>query len=266
MLDRKAAFGYTKTMVANMMQAETKKVAREYLKAVMARVKPNPKGSWRNVVPGTTNALLTETSKMPGPSWSLPAGRSCPRACGDICNEGNCYATKGMYAFANVKAAQEARFGWTRECLKTAEGRALWVEVMVNAIQSVNVEYFRVHDAGDMFNVAYAEMWFQVISRLPEVKFWIPTRAWQLPGGMLPVFDPLMNTLRKIASLPNASVRPSALNFGEAAPVVSGLHAGASAGNDAAPYQCPAYKQDGNCGDCRHCWTDKTQSVNYPIH
>ena len=38
-------------------------------------------------VPGTTVRLLTKTSKMPGPSWSLPAHRACPRANGSICQD-----------------------------------------------------------------------------------------------------------------------------------------------------------------------------------
>src|SRR4030095_4598120 len=48
-------------------------------------------------VPGTTVRLLTQTSKMPGPSWSLPAHKACPRANGTICD--GCYAAKGCYRF-----------------------------------------------------------------------------------------------------------------------------------------------------------------------
>lgn len=217
-------------------------------------------------VPGTTNALLTQTSKMPGPSWSLPAGESCPRRCGTICE--HCYAEKGCYVWQVVQDAQWARFNWTRACMKTAEGRALWVSTMVNAIRAVGCDYFRVHDSGDMFSPAYADCWLAVCSAMPEVKFWIPTRSWQQPSGILPVFDPIMNTLRRMAKLPNVTVRPSALNFGDYAPKVAGLHAGSTA---AMPdmfraRQCPAYLQDGHCLDCRTCWDDKTAPVSYNAH
>jgi hypothetical protein len=37
-------------------------------------------------VPGTSVRLLTQTTKMPGPSWSLPAHKACPRAAGSICD------------------------------------------------------------------------------------------------------------------------------------------------------------------------------------
>ena len=50
------------------------------------------------VVPGTTVRLLTKTTKMPGPSWSMPAHRACPRANGAICD--SCYASKAARAHA----------------------------------------------------------------------------------------------------------------------------------------------------------------------
>lgn len=152
--------------------------------------------------------------------------------------------------------------------MRTESGRIAWIAYMVWAIRSMDIEYFRVHDSGDMFNVAYANCWYEVIRQLPEVKFWIPTRSWQVPNGVLPVFDPLMTAIRKIAALPNATVRPSALNFADDAPVVTGLHAGAAAAmTDASrAFQCVAPSQDGHCGDCRHCWDNKDVAVSYSKH
>jgi len=217
------------------------------------------------VVPGYESCLLSEPSKMPGPSWSLPAHESCPRACGTVCAD--CYAEKGSYQFASTVSAQGVRFAWTRECLRTPAGQDLWVRTMVLAI--LRYEYFRVHDSGDMFNPTYARMWLRVCRALPGTKFWIPTKSWQQPGGVLPMYDPLLGVLRELARLDNVTVRPSALNFGDRPPVVPGLHAGASAGMDDMfrAYQCPAKaKYDGNCGPCRHCWDVKDCPVNYPHH
>jgi hypothetical protein len=139
---------------------------------------------------------------------------------------------------------------------------------MVAAIVQTECTYFRVHDSGDMFSARYAEAWLEVCIRLPHVKFWIPTRAWQSPSGQLPVFDPLLNTLRKLAQLPNVTVRPSALNFGDHAPQVQGLHAGSTAGmpDIFRARQCPAYAQGGHCGNCRTCWDDKSTPVSYCKH
>ena len=217
-------------------------------------------------VPGTPVRLLTQTSKMPGPSWSLPAHRACPRANGTICD--SCYAAKGCYQYATTRHAQDVRFRWTVDSMRTVEGLMLWIDTMVTAIAETGCRYFRVHDSGDMFSNRYAQAWLEVCIRLPHVKFWIPTRARQQPTGPLPVFDPLLNTLRKLADLPNVTVRPSALNFGDYAPVVTALHAGSTAGMPDVfrARQCPAYRQGGQCGECRTCWDAKDVPVSYSKH
>lgn len=222
-------------------------------------------------VPGTSVRLLTQTTKMPGPSWSLPAHRACPRANGTICD--SCYASKGCYQYPSTRKAQDVRFHWTVESMRTSEGLLSWVETMVAAIAETGCSHFRVHDSGDMFNARYAGAWLEICIRLPHVKFWIPTRAWQIPaGGPFPMFDmtvdPVMTVLRKLARLPNVTVRPSALNFGDHAPRVDGLHAGSTA---AMPdvfraFQCVAPKQGGQCGDCRTCWEAKGTPVSYCKH
>ena len=216
-------------------------------------------------VPGTAVRLLTRTSKMPGPSWSLPAHRACPRANGTICDR--CYGARGCYTYSSTRNAQAVRFRWTVQCMRTEEGIQSWVSTMADAIRRSRALYFRVHDSGDMFNVAYAQAWLQVCRMLPDIQFWIPTRAWQSPVS-LPVFDPLLDVLRQMAQLPNVTVRPSALNFGDHAPEVDGLHSGSTA---AMPdifraWQCPAKRQNGMCGDCRMCWDAKDVPVSYNRH
>src|SRR5438105_4697769 len=82
----------------------------------------------RPAVPGSTVSLLTETSKMPGRSWSLPAHRACPGAVTKpaidgrpaIC--GSCYAAKGAYLWRSTQAAQWERFNWARQCMRSPEG------------------------------------------------------------------------------------------------------------------------------------------------
>src|ERR1017187_9431427 len=214
-------------------------------------------------VPNTAVRLLTQTSKMPGPSWSLPAHRACPRANGTICD--SCYAAKGCYQYPSTRNAQNVRFRWTVESMRTPAGRSQWVEHITSAIRGTGCCYFRVHDSGDMFNVVYAQAWLEVCRMLPEVRFWIPTRTWQAPKSILPVFDPLLNVLGQLAQLPNVTVRPSALNFGDHAPQVAGLHAGSTADMPDVfrAWQCPAYAQGGRCGDCRTCWDSKEIPVSY---
>jgi hypothetical protein len=75
-------------------------------------------------VPGTSIALLSRPTKLPGPSWSLPAGPACPfrrNGPNTICS--SCYADNvGRYSQAQIKRAQWARFEWPRQCLQTPDG------------------------------------------------------------------------------------------------------------------------------------------------
>lgn len=229
------------------------------------------KASIFGTVPNTSVSLLSAPSKMPGYSWSLPAYQSCPRAHGTICD--TCYAGKGFYRMPSVVNAQSARFTWTRESMRSASGRIAWVNTLYRAIyqtRELGEVYFRVHDSGDMFSPSYAACWVELCVRLPKVKFWIPTRAWQQPrrDNLLHVMsesDGVMAQLVTMASLPNVTVRPSALNFGDVAPKVAGLHAGTTADSQTAR-QCPAHLQDNQCGKCRICWNGKGTEVSYTRH
>jgi hypothetical protein len=189
-----------------------------------------------------------------------------PAGIGSIC--GSWYADDGCYRFSGPQNALAVRFKWTVESVRTVEGFNAWVDYVATAIRASGCEYFRVHDSGDIFNSNYAPAWLAVCAQLPEVKFWIPTRAYQRAGCPVEWFDPILKTLRQLAMLPNVTVRPSALKFGDQAPVVPGLHSGTTADNPDVfrVKQCPAYRQDGRCGDCRTCWDDKTCPVSYKRH
>lgn len=219
------------------------------------------------VIPGTTMSLLTDTSKMPSYSFSLPAKRACPGAKGSICD--HCYADgRGRYGMPNVRDTQNARFAWVLKCLTTDDGVSEFVATMTLAIKWAcrrrDTNVFRVHDSGDLFNARYARAWARIAAALPEVKFWFPTRMWHVTGATL-------IAVRELAALENVTVRPSALNVGDAAPVVDGFGNGATVKNAGAELDgnetwCPAYSSGtGKCGDCRKCW-DADVTVVYPLH
>lgn len=259
----------------------------------------------RPVVPGTNVALLSETDKMPGFSWSLPAGNAhapggavkggtCPGAeyhahpvTGKpaICKF--CYANPdsvvahkggketrrgGRYDTPAVRNAQRTRAKWLLRCLKTEEGRREWVEWMVAAVfwatrtfsaaaprpgaVSHRVPFFRVHDSGDVFSEGYAALWDEVVRRLPDVRFWMPTRSWHnQPRTLVALVD--------LARNPNIAVKPSALWVDDAPPAVEGLDAGTTVSTGT--YDCPARHQGNKCRECRSCW-DKGNPKTYPAH
>jgi hypothetical protein len=209
---------------------------------------------------------------MPGKAWGMTARKACFRLNGDIC--GGCYADKGAYVWANVRNAYDTRFEWAMQCMKTKEGRDEFVRVMTKSIMRLKEPYFRVHDSGDFLSAQYAECWYRIAQNVPDKRFWFPTRVWQRPaaqnaGTMFVVLgqtDPLLAAVRKLATLPNVTVRPSALNVGDAAPVVEGLHAGSSVDYSGAVHNCVAPQQKGECGSCRHCWDNKDVPVDYAKH
>jgi hypothetical protein len=235
-------------------------------------------------VPGTTVSLLTSTTKMPSKSWSMPAGKSCPSAFygeggrkspdkNTIC--GNCYAAKGFYVWPVVRNAQEKRFQWAIQCSVNPTRHDEFVQVMTDAITHEakrqerkykklhgNLDgfqpVFRVHDSGDLFSPAYVRLWIRVCLNLPGVKFWIPTRQYRAKGLEMQA------TLLDLACLPNVSLRPSALYFNDAAPIVLGMAAGTTASNDGS-FTCPAPTQGGKCLECRACWS-KDIVVSYAKH
>lgn len=113
--------------------------------------------------------------------------------------------------------------------------------------------YFRIHDAGDVWQHQYLATWIEVCTRLPRVRFWMPTRTWavkkKLPAELL----------RQVPS--NMTIRPSALHFREEAPPLAlmgslgyptarptgggGLSAGSGSTVGAIPrgaWECPAYR------------------------
>jgi hypothetical protein len=235
--------------------------------------KPGVSAPSRRTVPDTRVCLLTNTTKMPGFSWGIPAVKSCPFSkfgAGSIC--GACYARPNreqgrptFYGRSNVKRAQAVRFSWIRECLKTENGRGLFISTIVTSIRKKNKknrEYFRIHDSGDFYSEKYVRCWIEICKQLPDTKFWAPTRSYKAEW---------VECLRELNSLPNVTVRPSADMFDDQPPVIEGLAAGSTShtpggGVPEGCYECPAYKQGGNCVDCRVCWDLPLVCVSYKQH
>jgi hypothetical protein len=189
---------------------------------------------------------LSQTTKMPGRSWSLPAGSTCP---GAKDREGNtvpvcaaCYAKTGNYTYPIPRAA--------REFNRTDWRRPEWVEEM---IQEVAMEsYFRWFDSGDLYHAELGHKILAVIRGTPHVRHWIPTRSHTVPR--------LRAVLELIRLEPNAVVRYSS-------PEIDGTY-DAEHGSTVIPTSdwptqarvCPSSQQEGRCGACRACW-DKTVPV-----
>lgn len=175
------------------------------------------------VVPGTNVSLFVDTSKMPSWAWALPAMMTCPGAKGNVCE--HCYGMKGRHGMPNVKNCESKRLAWLLESMITEDGRAKFVDYMVTAIawavEDRQDNVFRVHETGDLYNRRYVATWIEIVKRLPDVKFWFPTKMWC-------VGKQIMEDVKILASQPNVTVRPSGLNIGDDAPIVEGFSKGAT--------------------------------------
>jgi hypothetical protein len=207
---------------------------------------------------GTTRTLFTWTSAMACWSWSLPAGKaySCPaehRGPNSICD--SCYAQQGNYLFSNVRESQMARFDFFRSSPTVCD------DLIVHHINDAELPFFRVHDSGDFHNIDAVHRWTDIVRRCPATRFWFPTRTHLFPYWL--------PALRALHRLPNAVVRPSALNFGDEPPVVPGLGHGTVSMDQSLPgiHTCPKSLLGGDCEthSCRTCWDDTTY-VNYLRH
>ncbi len=205
-----------------------------------------------NAVCGT----LTQTSKMPCKSYSLPTeacqtGYKMAQIKGSICS--SCYADKGFYSMyaKTIKPAQFARL----DSLSNPH----WVDGMVNLIGSDS--FFRWHDSGDLQGVAHLELIARVAQLTPQTRHWLPTREYGMVKAFIAKHGALPENLivRLSAMYPDQPVKVPLSLQGVANVAVSNVHTGKPMGT-----ACNAPNQNGACNDCRLCWTDQT--VSYALH
>lgn len=205
-----------------------------------------------NAVCGT----LTQTSKMPCKSYSLPTeacqtGYKMSQIKGSICN--SCYANKGFYRAyeAKIKPSQFARLD--------SLTNPYWVDGMVSLIGKD--EFFRWHDSGDLQGLKHLELIANVATLTPKTRHWLPTREYSMIKQYIAKHGKLPDNLivRLSAMYPDQAVKVPASLQGVANVAVSNVHTVKPIGT-----VCKAPENKGSCGDCRVCWTDQT--VSYALH
>ena len=208
---------------------------------------------------------VTKTSKMPCKSYSLPTvacrtGFRMTKIAGSICSD--CYANKGFYRMyeRTVEPAQHARLTAIELALTDTEYRELWLRAM-QAVIGLDAE-FRFHDSGDLQSVEHLHLYADLAERMPTCRFWLPTREY----GMVATFCrsravPSNLVVRLSAMFVDQPVKVPASLRGVAGVTVSNVHKL----NKPIGHSCPAYTQQGKCGDCRACW-DRELAVSYPLH
>jgi hypothetical protein len=203
----------------------------------------------------TLNAFtggLSKPSKMPCYGWSIPAsecrvGSILAKRPGSTCS--GCYALKGRYRMGSVQNALRRRLE-----RYTADPSA-WAAAMVRSLRKTRSTHFRWFDSGDLQSVEMLDYIVRIARATPEVTHWLPTREyaivrqWRRFNGDFPS---------------NLTIRVSAPMIGGPAPDIDGtVSSGVSTDGT---HTCPAYTQQGKCGDCRACWDSTIDHVTYPKH
>lgn len=200
-------------------------------------------------------------SKMPGMSYGLEAGTTCPRSKRLVAEHGDkavcahCYAKKGQYPAPSVVKGHAKR-------LRGLE-HPQWVEAMTTLInhyryngkKGVDTRFFRWHDSGDIMDLQHLRKIVAVVEGCPDVKFWLPTHEPKTVGLYLMLYG----------SFPeNLTVRVSADLIGDDAETVGDLPT--STVGSGRGWVCRANQNDNECGACRVCWNSKADNVDYPLH
>ncbi len=195
---------------------------------------------------------LSKPSKMPGPSYNLPAtacrtGAKLAKVPGSVCS--GCYALKGFYRFPDVQKALNRR-------LKALEDPR-WVQAMIVLIKGRDV--FRWHDSGDIQSAKHLCNIFEICTATPDTRHWLPTREAKLLQLMDPKVIPQNLIIRfsshKINQPPVKSWPWASTVYDRDAPIYG-----------ATSVSCPALKQGNSCKTCRACWDRKISNVTYPKH
>ena len=145
---------------------------------------------------------LSNTSKMPGYSYSLPSescmtGQTLRKEKGSVCS--SCYACKGRYLWPNVKRSLMRR--------KESIVHPQWVEAMVTLIKfHCECPYFRWHDSGDLQGREHFQKIVDIANACPEIHFWLPTKEHTLLRLCADIVVPKNLVIRKSMHLLGAFI------------------------------------------------------------
>lgn len=200
---------------------------------------------------------LSKPSKMPGLAYGTPA-KDCPvgsilrKKAGSVCSK--CYAHKGMYVFANVRDAQAKRLEILSSNLSQWQADMTELLSRKYAKKTGSDAVFRWHDSGDVQSREHFSAIVQIAKDLPGISFWLPTKEYALVRWAVANLEIPSNLVVRV-SAPMIGAAPNPI------PGTVSSTVGTEHGQD-----CPAYSQDGKCGNCRACWDAEIPSVNYPQH
>ena len=199
---------------------------------------------------------LSNPSKMPSYAWGISArqcvtGSKLAEIKGTICNK--CYALKGHYVFKPVKIAHKIRLD--------AIYKSEWVEYMAELLTQKYKRldksrlFHRWFDSGDLQSHEHLMKIFEVCELTPHINYWLATREYKI-----------INRIKEEDIPKNLVLRVSGIKIDGQPPKFWKWTSTVHKNKKPIGRECPAYKQDGECGSCRACWNHKVKQVSYKEH
>lgn len=227
----------------------------------------------------TSLAISNNNSKMPGYVFSTSAhfcktGSKLWDVENSACSD--CYALKGNYQFPKViqgltlnsigiafyEALQDYSV-WIIALAELIRRKCIVKEIKDDEGNTIAIEdntWFRWHDSGDIQSVLHLEAINQIAILNPSVKFWIPTRE----GKFVKEF------LKNNEKASNLTIRISAhMRHKKASDFGTGLCT-STIEWEGTKHKCIAPLQGGACDgeimNCRNCWDESINNVDYKAH
>ena len=199
---------------------------------------------------------LSNPKKMPSYAWGISAkkcvtGSKLAKIKGTICNK--CYALKGHYVFKPVKIAHKIRLN--------AIYKSEWVDYMAELLTQKYKRldksrlFHRWFDSGDIQSHEHLMKIFKVCELTPHINYWLATREYKI-----------IDRIKEEDVPKNLVLRVSGIKIDGQPPKFWKWTSTVHKNKKPIGYECPAYKQDGECGSCRACWNHKVKQVSYKEH
>ena len=157
---------------------------------------------------------------------------TCPCLCP------GCYARAGRYNCSNVIASNARKTLLARRFINWLR-RAILAQIAAD-----NIKICRIHAAGDFDNMAYVDMWRDIVTATPGTIYWTYTKVQAAENA----FDGIDN-INVVKSL----IPGMGLNYGHAGYIVKLYHALVSMGRRVHICRCGVDKSQ-HCTNCRGCF------------
>ena len=198
---------------------------------------------------------ISQTSKMPCNSWSLSAfwcnnGGKLNKIKGSSCY--GCYALKGNY----TRYKEHMLKSYTKKLDAYNDNKKLFKIAFIEYLNRFEKSgFFRWFDSGDLQSYNMLLDIVDIVKKTPNIKHWLPTKEYSL----------ITKYKKEIGNFPdNLVVRVSAPMLDT---IMKGYNNTSSVKKDSSlKVDCNAYKQEGQCLDCRLCWDKSVKNITYKYH